>query len=137
MISLAVAIFISTPYAIDGDTVIVERERVRLVQIDTPELGTCYAREARQFTQQFMEGEGEFKLERDPVLDNRDGYGRQLRYLIKGGRNLNLELVRGGYAKPMFYNEVRGKYANLIEEYARNAEAKRLGVWSCKGEGKR
>jgi len=114
-----------------------ERERVRLVQINTPELGECYAREARRFTKQFMEGDSEFKLERDPVLDNRDGYGRQLRYLIKGGRNLNLELVRGGYAKPMFYNKVRGKYANLIEKYARNAEAKRLGVWSCKGEGKR
>jgi micrococcal nuclease len=137
VISLAVAIFISTPYAIDGDTVIIERERVRLVQIDTPEQGTCYAKEARRFTQQFMEGEGVIKLERDPVLDNRDGYNRQLRYLIKGGRNLNLELVRGGYAKPMFYNKVRGKYANLIEKYARNAEAKRLGVWSCKGEGKR
>lgn len=136
MISLAVALFISTPYAIDGDTVVIERERVRLVQINTPEIGECYAREAREFTQQFING-GEVKLERDLVLDNKDGYGRQLRYLIKGGRNLNLELVRGGYAKPMFYNKVRGKYANLIERYALNAKANRLGVWNCKGKGKR
>ncbi len=134
MIPLAVALFISTPYAIDGDTVIIERERVRLVQINTPELGTCYAKEAKRFTKQFIEGEGVIKLERDPFLDNKDGYGRQLRYLIKGGRNLNLELVRGGYAKPMFYNKVRGKYADLIEKYATNAKAKRLGVWNCKGK---
>jgi len=47
---LAVALYIATPYAIDGDTVYVEGERVRLVQVDTPELGTCYAKQAREYT---------------------------------------------------------------------------------------
>ena len=54
MISLAIALYLATPYAIDGDTIEVEGERVRLVQIDTPELGTCYARQARQYTQDFI-----------------------------------------------------------------------------------
>ncbi len=104
---------------------------MRLVQIDTPELGTCYARQARQYTQDFIEGE--VKLVRDLRLDDKDNYGRSLRYIIKGERNLNLELVRKGYAKPLFFNKVKGKYGKEIEQYARNAQANRLGVWNCKG----
>lgn len=133
MISLAIALYLAAPYAIDGDTIEVEGERVRLVQIDTPELGTCYARQARQYTQNFIEGE--VKLVRDLRLDDKDNYGRSLRYIIKGERNLNLELVRKGYAKPLFFNKVKGKYGKEIEQYANNAKANRLGVWSCK-EGK-
>lgn len=133
MLELAIALYLSTPYAIDGDTIQIGGERVRLVQIDTPEIGACYAEQARRFTQRFIETEGEVKLVKDTRLDNRDTYGRALRYLIKAGRNLNLELVRRGYAKPMFYNGVRGKYAAKIEQYARSAKANRLGVWNCKG----
>ena len=133
MISFAIALYIATPYAIDGDTIDIKGERVRLVQIDTPELGTCYAKQARQYTQNFIEGE--VKLVRDLRLDNKDIYGRSLRYVIKGERNLNLELVEGGYAKPLLFNKAKGKYAKEIEQYARSAKANRLGVWSCK-EGK-
>ncbi len=128
---LAVALYIATPYAIDGDTVYVEGERVRLVQVDTPELGTCYAKQAREYTQSFLNSEGAIKLVRDSNLDDKDIYGRSLRYLFKGERNLNLELVRNGYAKPLFFNKVKGKYAKQIEQYARNAKASRLGVWKC------
>lgn len=131
MISVAIALYLAAPYAIDGDTIDIKGERVRLVQIDTPELGTCYARQARQYTQDFIEGE--VKLVRDLRLDDKDNYGRSLRYVIKGERNLNLELVRKGYAKPLFFNKVKGKYGKEIEQYARNAQANRLGVWNCKG----
>ena len=131
MISLAIALYLATPYAIDGDTIDIKGERVRLVQIDTPELGTCYARQARQYTQNFIEEE--VKLVRDLRLDDKDNYGRSLRYVIKGERNLNLELVRKGYAKPLFFNKVKGKYGKEIEQYVRNAQANRLGVWNCKG----
>jgi len=131
VITLAALFYIATPYAIDGDTVYVEGERVRLVQVDTPELGTCYARQAKEYTQNFLNSEGPITLVRDTNLDNKDTYGRSLRYLFKDERNLNLELVRNGYAKPLFFNKVKGKYAKQIEQYARNAKANRLGVWKC------
>ncbi len=108
MITLAIALYIATPYAIDGDTVYIKGEQVRLVQVDTPELGTCYARQAREYTQSFLNSEGAIKLVRDSNLDDKDIYGRSLRYLFKGERNLNLELVRNGYAKPLFFNKVKG-----------------------------
>lgn len=133
MLELALALYLSPAYAIDGDTIEFRGERVRLVQINTPELDSCYGQEAREFTQKFLSRRGEVRLIRDSALDNKDEYGRSLRYVIKAGRNLNLELVRRGYAKPLFFNNSKGKYAAKIERYARSAKANRLGVWNCKG----
>jgi micrococcal nuclease len=127
---LALSIY-ATPYAIDGDTIALERERVRLVQINTPEVGECYHEEAKAFTRRAISSGLPITLERDSRLDDRDNYGRELRYVMVGGKNLNLELVRQGYAKPMFYNKMKGKYATLIIKYARQAKANRLGLWNC------
>lgn len=132
MITFAIALYISTPYAIDGDTIDIQGERVRLVQINTPEQGTCYADKAKQYTKEFLKTQEKIKLIRDPNLDNKDDYGRSLRYVIKGNRNLNLELIRKGYAEPMFFNGMKGKYAKQIERLASKAKAKRLGLWGCK-----
>ena len=110
---------------------------MRLVQVDTPEKGECYYKEATTYTQNFLKLNGKFKLIRDVKLDRFDEYGRALGYLTKGNRNLNLELVKYGYAKPYFYKGMRGKYAQQIDNYARQARAKRLGLWNCKtGENK-
>jgi endonuclease YncB( thermonuclease family) len=107
---------------------------VRVLQVNTPELGQCYADQAKQFTQNFLTSRSKLMLTSDPVLDTQDEYGRSLRYVFKGKQNLSLELVRRGYAKPMFFNGTRGKYADLITKYAGQAKAKRLGLWKCKGE---
>jgi hypothetical protein len=52
------------------------------------------------------------RLEADPRLDRVDGYGRQLRYVWRGGMNVNVELVRRGAATVWFYDGERGKYAS-------------------------
>ena len=130
MILLALVLYI-TPYAIDGDTVIVKGEHIRVLQVNTPEKGECYAEQARQFTQKFLDTKGQLTISTDKKLDKQDQYGRSLRYLFKGNQNLSLELVRRGYAKPLFFNKIRGKYADLIQKYARQAQANRLGLWKC------
>jgi micrococcal nuclease len=135
MLLLAAAIYVAMPYAIDGDTIAIQDQRVRVLQVDTPELGECYADQARQFTQKFLSKRASLTLKADPVLDKSDKYGRSLRYVFKGKENLSLELVRRGYAKPMFFNGIEGRYADLIMRYANQAKAKRLGLWNCRGEG--
>jgi micrococcal nuclease len=135
MILLAVALYVATPYAIDGDTIVVKDNHIRVLQVNTPEMGECYADQARKFTQNFLAKGTKLRLVADPALDEKDKYGRSLRYVFKGKENLSLELVRKGYAKPMFFNGVQGKYADLIMRYTNQAKAKRLGLWSCKGEG--
>ena len=130
MLFLALTIY-ATPYAIDGDTIAIESKRVRLVQINTPEVGECYHEQAKLFTKRKLESGQPIKLEKDSELDNKDQYGRALRYVFIGKTNLNLELVRQGYAKPMFFDNKRGKYAKTIIKYARQAKANRLGLWNC------
>jgi len=86
-------------YVTDGDTVrLADGRRVRLVQIDTPEVGTgeCYSRAARKALVRLAPGGSAVGLEADARLDQIDRYGRLLRYLWRGSTNVNLELVRGG-----------------------------------------
>jgi micrococcal nuclease len=132
VLALALALTLTLPVAVDGDTIQSGKSFVRLVQINTPERRECGYKEAREYTHNFLKLNGKSKLIRDVRLDSFDEYGRALGYLTKGNRNLNLELVKYGYAKPYFYKGMRGKYAQQIDNYARQAKAKRLGVWKCK-----
>ena len=131
-LALALALTLTSPIATDGDTVHSGKVWVRLVQINTPERGECGYQEAKNYTEKFLKLNSNLVLTKDRNLDSFDEYGRALGYLTKGNRNLNLELVKYGYAKPYFYQGMRGKYAQQIENYARQAKAKRLGVWKCK-----
>jgi micrococcal nuclease len=131
VIALALAVALTLPVAVDGDTIQSRDSFVRLVQINTPEKGECYYKEARKYTHNFLKLKGKLVLTTDKNLDSFDEYGRALGYLTNRNRNLNLELVKYGYAKPYFYKGMRGKYANLIEKYARQAKANRLGLWKC------
>ena len=131
VIALALAVTLTLPVAIDGDTIQSRDFFVRLVQINTPEKGECYYKEATTYTSKFLKTKSKLVLTKDKNLDSFDEYGRALGYLTNGNRNLNLELVKYGYAKPYFYKGMRGKYANLIEKYARQARANRLGLWKC------
>jgi micrococcal nuclease len=110
--------------------------RVRLVQIDTPEVGTgeCYSRAARKALVRLVPEGSAVGLEADARLDQVDRYGRLLRYLWRGGTNVNLELVRQGAAAPYFYDGDRGRFADRLLSAAKAAKAARRGLWgACPG----
>jgi endonuclease YncB( thermonuclease family) len=121
----------------DGDTLTLrDGRRIRLVQIDTPELGTgeCYSRTARTALLGLAPPGGRVLLEADPALDKVDRYGRLLRYVRRSGRNVNVVLVRRGAATPYFYRGDRGRYASQLMATARAARAARRGLWrACPG----
>src|SRR5207244_2508697 len=101
----------------DGDTLTLrDGRRIRLVQIDTPELGSgeCYSRAAWKALLALVPVGSRVTLEADPALDSIDRYGRLLRYVKRGSLNVNLELVRRGAATPYFYRGGRGKYASVL-----------------------
>src|SRR5215218_10907156 len=80
----------------DGDTLSLrDGRRVRLVQIDTPELGSgeCYSRAARTALLSLAPIGRPVVLEIDPALDRTDRYGRILRFVKRNGVNVNVELV--------------------------------------------
>jgi len=81
---------------IDGDTIeLGDGTRVRLVQIDAPEAGReCYAQKSTGALKKLLPAGSEVRLVRDARLDNRDRFGRLLRYVIADGKNVNMLLVR-------------------------------------------
>lgn len=124
----------------DGDTVrLADGRRVRLVQIDTPEVffGTeCYGPAASQATKRLLPPGTPVRLLPEPKTDLLDRYGRLLRYVVRerDGLDVNLRLISTGAAAPYFYAGRRGRFANLIERAARRARAQRLGLWGrCPG----
>ena len=115
----------------DGDTLTISTgEKVRLLQIDTPEISPaeCYGAEAHKALTQII-GKSAITLESDPVSDNKDQFGRILRYVKVGKVNINLKLVEIGAATPYFFNEERGKYSSQLLKAAQNAQAKKIGLW--------
>ena len=121
----------------DGDTVtLVSGARVRLVQIDTPEVfsGTeCFGRAASNALKRMLPPGTEVRLVADPALDKVDRYDRLLRYVVRvcDGMNVNIALVREGIAAPYFFHGDRGRYANLLTKLALRARAEHLGLWGA------
>lgn len=121
----------------DGDTITLSTgEKVRLLQIDTPELspGECYGEEARSALISLLNSPGQLSLKTDPKLDKVDRYGRLLRYVFVGKTNINLKMVEIGAAAPYFYRGEKSQYSVEILKAAKNAKAKSLGLWkTCSG----
>ena len=122
-------------HVVDGDTIALRNgQRVRLVQIDTPEVffGTeCYGRAASRATKKLLPEGSRVRLFPEPATDHVDQYGRLLRYVVRvnGAVNVNIRLVATGAASPYFYRGRRGRYATRLELLAKRARAKKLGLW--------
>jgi endonuclease YncB( thermonuclease family) len=120
---------------IDGDTVVFEDgEHVRMIGIDTPELG--HGDQARQPGAQAAKDWLARRLPRGtPVLaavdgENRDGHGRLLRHLfLPDGTNLQAEILVAGLATPLTIPPSLGHLA-CYRLAAKTAEDATVGLWS-------
>lgn len=89
---------------VDGDTIRYLGRRIRLLDIDTPELhpARCAAEarlgEAAKRRLHTLVNQGRFALVRDGR--DRDRYGRELRRLLRGEHDLGMQLVAEGLARP-------------------------------------
>jgi endonuclease YncB( thermonuclease family) len=105
----------------DGDTItLANGQRVRFVQIDTPEVyfgAECYGHAASLRTKRLLPIGTRVRLLVEPATDRVDQYGRLLRYVIRlrDGLNVNVRLVAVGAAAPYFYGGRRGRYASRLE----------------------
>lgn len=117
----------------DGDTLTLrDGRRVRLLQIDAPELSSdCYGREAGRELVELAPAGTRVELERDPALDAVDPNGRLLRYVHADGENVNVELVRRGAASPYFFRAERGRYADDLLDAVDEARDARRGYWGA------
>jgi len=119
---------------VDGDTLVLEGgSRLRLAQIDAPELGEeeCYAAASAAELAGLVRPGSRVALEADPRLDGVDRYGRLLRYVHSADTNVNVELVRRGAATAFFFRGERGRYAGRLLAATEEARAERHGLWGA------
>ncbi len=113
---------------IDGDTFVLSNgKHVRLLGINAPEKNEPYFLESGE---QLAKIEGrKVRLDRD--VDNKDKYGRLLRYVFLDDHFVNLELVEYGYARAM---NVRPnvKFEKDFAEAEKLAKKSCLGLWEIK-----
>lgn len=92
---------------VDGDTITVDMngtaETIRMIGVDTPETHKpntpvqCYGPAAAAYMKQLI-GDQPVRLEADPTNQNRDRYGRLLRYVyLPDSRLVQLESIAQGY----------------------------------------
>ena len=118
---------------VDGDTIeLVGGQRVRLVQIDTPEKhDECYGDAASALTRRLLPAGTKVRIEQDPGLDQVDRYQRKLAYVWKGDEDVNVTLVREGAAGVWFYGGKQGRHAKALLQATERARSERRGLWAA------
>jgi micrococcal nuclease len=132
---------------IDGDTYELEnRERVRALGIDTPEkyesnkldrdaertgqdkktikrLGQL----ATDYVKDLLEGK-KVELVREPDYEDRDAYGRLLRYVyLEDGTFVNMKIIEEGYATA--FRKYKISKLNELIEAEKHARINKKGLW--------
>jgi len=109
---------------IDGDTIIVEGgESVRLLGIDADERGKpCYTEAKNRLEELILDK----RVKLEPDIEDKDQYGRSLRYLFLNGTNMNLLLIKEGLAIARFTDE-NVKYKKEIINAEKKAMDEKIG----------
>ncbi|OIO55546.1 hypothetical protein AUJ46_01090 [Candidatus Peregrinibacteria bacterium CG1_02_54_53] len=119
---------------IDGDTIRVKladgkEQKVRVIGLDAPEVSPlqCFGKESSNHLSSFIAGKG-VTLESEPQ-DDRDIYGRLLRYISFNGQDIGAAMIRDGYAESYRkYPHPRIESYNSLEASAKERKA---GLWSA------
>ena len=117
----------------DGDTLTAtegaRRIKVRLACIDAPETAqTPYGGEARKALQSLAPIGSPVRLK----IVTTDRYGRSVAEVFRGGSNINLALVKEGYAF-VYRDYLENCDRNTYLGTEREAESRRKGVWAVPG----
>jgi micrococcal nuclease len=128
---------------VDGDTVKVrlpDQRRtvtVRYIGVDTPESVKpgepvqCYAKQASHFNERLVTGR---RVRLRIGRERTDRYGRMLAYvyLLDGGRFVNAELLRRGYARTLEIPP-NTDFADRFDRLERRARDRGRGLWRACG----
>jgi endonuclease YncB( thermonuclease family) len=112
---------------VDGDTIRAEAKgkeiKIRLVEIDAPEMNQPFGAQSKNFLNRLL-------YEKDVTLisQGKDRYGRVLGNLFSNELNVNMLMVKFGFAW------VYEKYAknSSLYKHQDQAKAENLGLWQAK-----
>lgn len=80
----------------DGDAVVTNRGKARLIGVDTPETGACGASAAKRRAERIAPPGSAVRLVDPRSVRNKDRYGRLLRYAQRAARDVGMAQIRGG-----------------------------------------
>ena len=112
---------------VDGDTIRAEAKgkeiRIRLVEIDAPEMNQPFGAQSKNFLNRLL-----YEKEVTLIAEGEDRYGRVLGNLFSNELNVNMLMVKFGFA--WVYDEY-AKNSSLYK-YQDQAKAENLGLWRAK-----
>ena len=115
---------------VDGDTIVLNGEKIRFSGIDTPELKqTCMDGDQKVFCGMFAKMLLTKKIGNETpecIREGKDAYKRTLAECFINGESLSAFLVKSGYA--FAYR----KYSDKFIEEEEFAKKNKLGMWSMK-----
>ncbi len=121
----------------DGDTLTAivgnRREKIRLIGIDTPEMGQRpWGRKAKEHLENMIASSSwQVIIEYD--VEKRDKYNRILSYIwTRDGKMVNKEMLRSGYAI-LFTFPPNVKHVEEFVSVETEAREKKRGIWSKSG----
>lgn len=128
-------------YVLDGDTIAVTTRdgtnaRVRLLGINAPEIphrrkpGECYGHRSTQNLKQLLRPGTAAVLVSDPTQSDVDTYGRWLRYVETGGRDIGHAQLAAGAATSRHDSEAVSRKASY-QQTATYARGRGAGMWSA------
>ncbi len=124
--------------ALDGDSLLVDlggvEEEVRLIGVNAPEGDECFGDVARDNLETRVTGT-EVILATDPAGEDRDRFGRLLRYVFAGEIDVNRALLANGQAVSLSTGHARQAEFRAVEAAAFEEGAGLWGTSPCGGEG--
>lgn len=117
---------------IDGDTAEMiingNKEKIRFIAIDTPERVEPYAKEAASLTCNLLKNANEITLEIEENA-NKDKYDRLQAWVWADSNLIQMDLIENGLAEVKYlYDDC--KYTDLLKDAQKEAQTKKLGIWS-------
>lgn len=127
---------------VDGDTVKAlvdgQEQTIRIIGINTPESTIeheCYGEESSAKAKEFLTGKW-IQLKADNTQDNKDKYGRLLRYVyFDSGTDFGKRMIEEGYAYEYTYDKPYQHRSDYITTQA-YSKGRSFGLWSvntCNG----
>ncbi len=110
--------------AVDGDTLNTDMGKVRLLGINAPERNAYGYDQAKDFLKLYEDKE----VDLIRVNEDKDPYGRLLRYVFFEGKNINELLVKNGFAHTYYYEE--DDFTSKLVRAEREARKKQEGIWT-------
>ena len=120
--------FADTLIVVDGDTIVLNGEKIRFIGIDTPELKQTCLKDGQEvpcgMTAKRLLAEKIGNVTIECISEGKDTYKRTLAECFVNGESVSKFLVRSGYA--FAYR----KYSTKFIEDEEFAKANKLGMWA-------